>query len=52
MIVVMSSDCVLGYGWGDVLLMKKPNDSIGHTVYRKPTHTNRYLHADSHHFPG
>ena len=36
----------------DVLLIKKPNDSIGHTVYRKPTHTNRYLHADSHHFPG
>jgi predicted GIY-YIG superfamily endonuclease len=36
----------------DVLLMKTPNDSIGHTVYRKPTHTNRYLHADSHHFPG
>lgn len=34
----------------DVLITKSQN-SFTHTVYRKPTHTNRYLHADSHHHP-
>ncbi|GJQ81895.1 hypothetical protein Trydic_g9134 [Trypoxylus dichotomus] len=34
-----------------VLLTQKPNSLIGHSVYRKPTHTDRYLHADSHHHP-
>ncbi|XP_072384440.1 uncharacterized protein [Diabrotica undecimpunctata] len=35
----------------DVLIIKKENGHIGHTVYRKPIHTDRYLHADSHHHP-
>jgi hypothetical protein len=35
----------------DVLLKKKPDGRLAHTVYRKPTHTNRYLNADSHHQP-
>jgi hypothetical protein len=35
----------------DVDIIRKPNNTLGHTVYRKPTHTNRYLHASSHHHP-
>jgi Reverse transcriptase (RNA-dependent DNA polymerase) len=35
----------------DVLVKKKPNSTLSHTVYRKPTHTNRYLNAASHHHP-
>ena len=35
----------------DVLLKKKQNGALSHTVYRKPTHTNRYLNANSHHHP-
>lgn len=35
----------------DCLVLKKPDGTLGHTVYRKPTHTDRYLHATSHH-PG
>ncbi|XP_045460025.1 uncharacterized protein LOC123670569 [Harmonia axyridis] len=35
----------------DILINKNSNIKIGHTVYRKPTHTNRYLHANSHHHP-
>lgn len=35
----------------DVLVTKKPDGLLGHGVYRKPTHTNRYLHAASHHHP-
>jgi len=34
----------------DVLISKKA-DTLGHQVYRKPTHTDRYLHAESHHHP-
>lgn len=29
----------------------KEDNTLGHTVYRKPTHTDRYLHATSHHHP-
>ncbi|GLV44627.1 uncharacterized protein CBL_02857 [Carabus blaptoides fortunei] len=35
----------------DVLVEKKEDKSLGHTVYSKKTHTNRYLHAQSHHHP-
>jgi hypothetical protein len=35
----------------DVLVERKNNNTLGHTVYRKPTHTNRYLNAKSHHHP-
>ena len=35
----------------DVLLTKKVDGSLGYQVYRKKTHTDRYLHADSHHHP-
>jgi hypothetical protein len=32
-------------------IYRKPNGSLGHRVYRKPTHTNVYLHHNSHHHP-
>jgi hypothetical protein len=35
----------------DVLVTKKPDSSVGHSVYRKPTHTGLYLLAKSHHHP-
>ena len=33
------------------LISRKEDGSISHQVYRKKTHTYRYLHANSHHFP-
>ncbi|XP_015118217.1 uncharacterized protein LOC107041915 [Diachasma alloeum] len=33
----------------DVLVQRNPDGTLGHQVYRKPTHTDRYLHANSHH---
>ena len=35
----------------DVLISKKEDGSIAHQVFWKKTHTERYLHANSHHFP-
>jgi hypothetical protein len=35
----------------DIDIYRKPNGSLGHRVYRKPTHTNPYLHHNSHHHP-
>lgn len=35
----------------DVLVNRLPGGRLKHTVYRKPTHTDRYLRADSHHHP-
>ncbi|XP_073956538.1 uncharacterized protein [Choristoneura fumiferana] len=35
----------------DVLVMRRPCGRLETTVYRNPTHTDRYLRADSHHHP-
>lgn len=35
----------------DVLIKRKEDVSLGHKVYRKKTHTENYLHANSHHHP-
>ncbi|XP_015124857.1 uncharacterized protein LOC107046694 [Diachasma alloeum] len=35
----------------DVLVHRNEDGSLGHRVYRKPTHTDRYIHAFSHHYP-
>ncbi|XP_018349960.1 PREDICTED: uncharacterized protein LOC108753114 [Trachymyrmex septentrionalis] len=35
----------------DVLVSKKADGTLGYQVYRKPTHTDRYLYAESHHHP-
>jgi hypothetical protein len=35
----------------DILISKKNDGSLSHQVYRKKTHTDRYLHVESHHHP-
>jgi len=35
----------------DIDLYRKTDGSLGHKVYRKPTHTNLYLYQKSHHHP-
>lgn len=35
----------------DVLVTKREDGKCGHKVYRKPTHTDRYLHKTSNHHP-
>ena len=33
----------------DVLITKKEDGSLAHQVYQKKTHTDKYVHASSHH---
>jgi hypothetical protein len=35
----------------DIDIYGKTDGSLGHQVYLKPTHTNLYLHHNSHHHP-
>jgi hypothetical protein len=35
----------------DLDIYRRPDGSLGQKVYRKPTHTNLYLNAKSHHHP-
>jgi hypothetical protein len=35
----------------DLDIYRRPDGSLGHKVYRKPTNTNLYLNAKSHHHP-
>jgi hypothetical protein len=35
----------------DINIYRKTDGSLGHKVYRKPTHTNLYLQQNSHHHP-
>lgn len=35
----------------DVLIYKRGDGCVGHRVYRKPTHTDIYLNANSCHHP-
>ena len=33
----------------DILISKRNDGTLSHQVHRKKTHTDRYLHAKSHH---
>jgi hypothetical protein len=35
----------------DILIKTKDDGNLGHTIYRKKTHTKNYLHTSSHHHP-
>jgi hypothetical protein len=35
----------------DIDIYRRPHGTLGYRVYRKPTHTNLYLHPDSHQHP-
>jgi hypothetical protein len=35
----------------DIDIYRRPDGSLGHKVYQKPTHTNLYLNPGSHHHP-
>jgi hypothetical protein len=35
----------------DILIHRKRDGTLGHSVYRKPTHTDLYLNGKSHHHP-
>ncbi|XP_047504100.1 uncharacterized protein LOC125049061 [Pieris napi] len=35
----------------DILIIRKADGTLGHTIHRKATHTDRYLNGESHHHP-
>jgi hypothetical protein len=35
----------------DIHIYRRSNGSLGHKVYRKPTHTNLHLNTNLHHHP-
>jgi hypothetical protein len=35
----------------DVLMTRKQDGTLGYKIFRKKTHTNKYLHVNSHHHP-
>ncbi|XP_071454132.1 uncharacterized protein [Hetaerina americana] len=35
----------------DILIKKREDRTLSHSVYRKPTHTDLYLNGESHHHP-
>jgi hypothetical protein len=35
----------------DMFVKRKLDGLLEHMVYRRPTHTDLYLHASSHHYP-
>jgi hypothetical protein len=35
----------------DILITRKEEGNFGFEIYRKPTHTNKYTDATSHHHP-
>jgi hypothetical protein len=37
--------------FSDINVYRRPDGTLGHRIYRKPTHTNRYLRPMSHHHP-
>lgn len=47
----MHSDAQRKLSLIDVLVTRKENGTLGHTVHRKATQTNRYLKGNSHHHP-
>nr|XP_049699777.1 uncharacterized protein LOC126053464 [Helicoverpa armigera] len=47
----MESEANNSLAFLDVLVIRNPNNTLSHTVYRKKTHTDKYLHGESHHHP-
>lgn len=46
----MEFECNGSLPFLDILLSRNDNGSFSHRVYHKKTHTEQYLHANSHHF--
>ncbi len=47
----MEFECNGSIPFLDILLSRNDDGSFSHQVFRKKTHTEQYLHANSHHFP-